>query len=54
MDPASATARNIAELTNEALPGLPMSDVDRIEAALLAELAAGALDEDEHLLERVA
>lgn len=38
MDPAFATARHVDQLTDVALPGLPMTDVDRIEDELLAEL----------------
>lgn len=34
---AMASARAVDQLTDEALPGLPMTDVDRIEADLLAE-----------------
>lgn len=36
-DPASAAARAVDELTDVALPGLPMTDVDRVEAYLLGE-----------------
>lgn len=36
-DPAFATARAVDELTDEALPGLPMTDVDRVEAGVLAD-----------------
>lgn len=34
-DPAGATARHVAELTDVALPGLPLTEVDRIEDELL-------------------
>ncbi len=37
-DPAMAAARAVDQLTEVALPGLTMTDVDRIEADLLAEL----------------
>jgi hypothetical protein len=36
-DPAMAAARAVDQLTDEALPGLPMTDVDRVESDLLAE-----------------
>lgn len=36
-DPASAAARAVDQLTDVPLDGLPMTDVDRIEADLLAE-----------------
>jgi hypothetical protein len=32
-----AAARAVDQLTDEALPGLPMTDVDRVESDLLAE-----------------
>ncbi len=38
-DPAMAAARAVDQLTDEALPGLPMTDVDRVEDDLLAELS---------------
>lgn len=38
-DPAFATARAVDELTDEALSGLPMTDVDRVESAILADCA---------------
>lgn len=38
-DPASAAARHVDELTDVALPGLPMTDVDRVEDELLAASA---------------
>lgn len=38
-DPASAAARAVDELTDVALPHLPMTDVDRVEEELLRELA---------------
>ena len=36
-DPAFHSARTVAAMTDVALEGLPMTDVDRIEDALLAE-----------------
>lgn len=36
-DPAFATARHVDELTDVALDGLPVTDVDRVEDELLAE-----------------
>jgi hypothetical protein len=39
MDPSSAAARAVDELTDVALPHLPMTDVDRVEGELLGELA---------------
>ena len=39
MNPAEASARAVDELTDEALPGLPMTDVDRVESAILADCA---------------
>ena len=38
-DPASHSARTVAALTDVALDGLPMTDVDRTEAAALADAA---------------
>lgn len=38
-DPAMAAARAVDQLTDEPLPGLPMTDVDRIEDDILAELS---------------
>lgn len=37
-DPASASARAVDELTDVALPHLPLTDVDRVEDELLREL----------------
>lgn len=36
-DPAFATARQVDELTDVPLDGLPMTSVDRVEDALLSE-----------------
>lgn len=39
MNPAEASARAADELTDVALPHLPMTDVDRVEASILADCA---------------
>ena len=38
-DPSFHAARTVAALTDVALEGLPLTDVDRIEDALLADVA---------------
>lgn len=43
-DPAMAAARSVDALTDETLPGLPMTDVDRVESDLLAEVGVDGLD----------
>lgn len=37
IDPASHSARTVATLTDVALEGLPMTDVDRVEALALQD-----------------
>ena len=39
MNPASHSARTVAALTDVALAGLPMTDVDRTEAGAMADAA---------------